>query len=202
MDGRSKAQPVFISAILLAAGESKRMGEAKQLLPWGRSTFIGRAADTLLDTAVNEVIVVVGYRAEAVIKALGNRPVKIARNPEYARGMSGSIVAGLKLVSPEAGAVMIALVDHPLTDSRTINRLISGFVKGDKSIAVPTCRGVRGHPVIFARRYTADFMAVSGDTGGRQIIRDNPGDVLEVAVAAEGVVIDIDTPEDYQSHLG
>jgi molybdenum cofactor cytidylyltransferase len=202
MGGISKQQqPVSISAILLAAGESRRMGEAKQLLSWGRSTFVARAADTLLGTAVNEIIVVVGHQAETVIKALGARSVKIARNTEYFRGMSSSIVAGLKLVSPEAGAVMIALVDQPLLDSQTIDCLISGFANGNKGIAVPIYQGTRGHPVIFTRRYMADFMAISGDTGGRQIIRDNPGDVLEVEVATAGVVIDIDTPEDYQAHL-
>jgi molybdenum cofactor cytidylyltransferase len=195
-------KPVFISAVLLAAGESSRMGEPKQLLPFGRSTFVEQAVDTLLGSAVAEVIVVVGYRADPVVKRIGPRPVKIAQNPEYRQGMITSIIAGLKLVAPETGAVMLALSDQPLLNSRTIDNLISGFLRGDKGIAIPTCRGVRWHHVIFVSKYIRELMKVKGDIGGRQIIDSHPEDVLEVEVASEGVVVDIDTEDDYRRHLG
>jgi molybdenum cofactor cytidylyltransferase len=194
-------KPVFISAVLLAAGESSRMGEPKQLLPFGRSTFVEQAVDTLLGSAVAEVIVVVGHRAEVVVERIGSRPVKIAPNPDYKQGMSTSIITGLKLVAPEAGAVMMALSDQPLLNSRTIDKLICGFLSGDKGIAIPTCRGIRGHPVIFTKKYTAELMAVKGDIGGRQIVSAHPEDVLEVDVASEGVVVDINTRDDYHSYL-
>jgi molybdenum cofactor cytidylyltransferase len=195
-------KPVFISAVLLAAGESSRMGEPKQLLPFGRSTFVEQAVDTLLGSAVAEVIVVVGHRAEAVVERIGSRPVKIAQNPDYKQGMSTSIIAGLKLVTPEAGAVMIALSDQPLLNSRTIDKLIDGFLSGDKGIAIPTCRGIRGHPIILTPKYEEELMAVKGDIGGRQIVSAHPEDVLEVDVASEGVVVDINTRDDYRSYLG
>ena len=178
------------------------MGEPKQLLPLGRSTFVEQAVDTLLGSAVAEVIVVVGHRAEAVIERIGSRPVKIAQNPDYKQGMSTSIITGLTLVAPEAGVVMIALSDQPLLNSRTIDNLIGGFLSGDKGIAIPTYRGVRGHPIIFAKKYVAELMAVKGDIGGRQIISAHPEDVLEVDVASEGVVVDINTGDEYQSYLG
>ncbi|MDD5590398.1 MAG: molybdenum cofactor cytidylyltransferase [Dehalococcoidales bacterium] len=195
-------KPVFISAVLLAAGESSRMGEPKQLLPFGRSTFIEQAVDTLLASAVAEVIVVVGHRAEAVVERIGSRAVRIAQNPEYRQGMITSIIAGLKLVAPEAGAIMLALSDQPLLNSRTIDNLIRGFLSGDKGIAIPTCRGIRGHPVIFAPKYIQELMRVKGDIGGRQIIDSHPEDVLEVDVASEGIIVDIDNRDDYRHYLG
>ncbi|MGA7677207.1 MAG: NTP transferase domain-containing protein, partial [Dehalococcoidia bacterium] len=87
----------MVSAILLAAGQSKRMGKLKQLMPFGQSTIVEQAVDNLLGSAVDEVIVVVGYKAEDVIKAIAAKPVKVAINPDYEQGMSTSIMAGLNL---------------------------------------------------------------------------------------------------------
>ncbi|MDD4987088.1 MAG: molybdenum cofactor cytidylyltransferase [Dehalococcoidales bacterium] len=193
---------VFVSAVLLAAGESSRMGEPKQLLPFGRSTFVERAVDTLLNSAVAEVIVVVGHQAEAVVERISSKPVKIVRNPDYRQGMITSIIAGLRLVAPEARAVMIAFIDQPLLNSRTIDNLIRGFLSEDKGIAIPTCQGIRGHPVIFATKYIQELMIVKGDIGGRQIIDSHPEDVLEVDVASEGIIVDIDNRDDYRHYLG
>jgi len=191
----------MISAILLAAGESKRMGEPKQLLPFGRSTVVEQAVDSLLASAVDEVIVVVGYKAEEVIKTIGARPVRLVTNPDYRQGMSTSIIAGLKLVDSRAQAVVLAFGDQPLVTSQTINKLIDEFCSHDKGIAIPTYRGRRGHPTIFAIKYKEKLLAVKGDIGGRQIVNGHPDDILEVAVDSEGIIIDIDTKGDYQSHL-
>ena len=193
-------QPM-LSAILLAAGESKRMGEPKQLMPLGQSTMVEQAIDNLLNSAVNEIIVVLGYRAEEVIKTVAAKPVKIAINPNYQQGMSTSIIAGLNLVDSQAQAVMLALSDQPLVDSQTINRLIKEFYNHDKGIAIPTYQGNRGHPIIFAIRYKPKLLELKGDIGGRQIIKHHPEDVLEVAVDSESVISDIDTRDDYRSQL-
>jgi molybdenum cofactor cytidylyltransferase len=187
----------MLSAILLAAGKSQRMGKLKQLMPLGKSTILEQAIDNLLSSAVNEVIVVVGYKAEEITKTIAAKPVKIIANPNYGEGMSTSIIAGLILVDPKSQAVMLALGDQPLVDSQTINRLIDEFSKHDKGIAVPTYRGRRGHPVIFAIKYKPELLELKGDIGGREIIKRHPQDVLEVAVDSEGVIADIDTEEDY-----
>ena len=192
----------MISAILLAAGESKRMGKPKQLMPWHQGTILERAIDNLLESAVSEVVVVVGYQAEEVVKVIATRPVAVAVNPDYEQGMSTSIAAGLRLIDDRAGAVMLALGDQPLIDSRTINRLLDEFPNHDKGIALPAYQGRRGHPVIFAIKYKAELLKLTGDAGGRQIIKDHPDDVLEVAVDSAGVITDIDTGDDYRSHLG
>ena len=193
-------QPM-VSVILLAAGESKRMGKPKQLMPLGSSTILEQAIDNLLNSAVNEVIVVLGYRAEEIIKTIAAKPVKIAINPDYQQGMSTSIIAGLNLVNSQAQAVMLALGDQPLVDSQTINRLIDEFYNHDKGIAIPTYQGNRGHPIIFAIKYKPKLLELKGDIGGREIIKKHPDDVLEVAVDSESVITDIDTRDDYQSQL-
>jgi molybdenum cofactor cytidylyltransferase len=194
-------QPM-ISAIILAAGESKRMGEPKQLMPFGQSTILEKAIDNLLSSAVNEIIVVLGYKAEEVLKTIATKPVKIAINPDYKQGMSTSIIAGLSLIARQAQAVMLALGDQPLVDSQTINQLIEEFYNHDKGIVVPTYHGKRGHPVIFAIKYKQKLLGLTGDIGGREVIKDHPDDILEVAVDSESVISDIDTRADYQSRLG
>ena len=194
-------QPM-LSAILLAAGESKRMGKPKQLMPLGKSTLLEQAVDNLLDSSVNETIVVVGHQSEEITKTIATRPVKIVINPDYREGMSTSIIAGLMLADPRSQAVMLALGDQPLVASRTINQLIDAFNSHNKCIAVPTYQGRRGHPIIFDIKYKAELFKLKGDIGGREIIRNHSKDVLKVAVDSESVVSDIDTQEDYQSKLG
>jgi molybdenum cofactor cytidylyltransferase len=194
-------QPM-ISAILLAAGKSQRMGKPKQLMPFGQSTIVEQAIDNLLGSAVDEVIVVVGYRAKEVTKTIAAKSVKIMFNPNYQQGMSTSIIAGLILVDPKSQAVMLALGDQPLVDSQTINRLIDEFYNHGKGIAIPTYQGRRGHPITFAIKYKQKLLELKGDVGGREIIKDHPGDILEVAVDSESVISDIDTRADYRSQLG
>jgi len=191
----------MLSAILLAAGESKRMGALKQLMPLGKSTLLEQAIDNLLNSSVDETIVVVGHKAEEITRAIASRPVKIVLNPDYQHGMSTSIIAGLKKVDPKSQAVMLSLGDQPLVESGTINQLIDAFNSHKKGIAVPTHRGKRGNPVIFAIKYKAELLKLKGDIGGREIIKNHPDDVLEVAVDSESVISDIDTRDDYQSKL-
>jgi molybdenum cofactor cytidylyltransferase len=185
---------VPVSAILLAAGRASRMGKLKQLMPLGDSTILEQTLDNLLGSHLTEVIVVLGYKAEEIVKRLSGKPVKVVVNPLYRKGMSTSIAAGLKFLDSQAQAVMLVLGDQPYVDSPTINRLLDAFSSKKKGIAIPTYRGRRGHPLIFARKYQAPLSHLSGDIGGREIIKQHPEDVLEVPVKCEGIVIDIDTP--------
>jgi molybdenum cofactor cytidylyltransferase len=185
---------VPVSAILLAAGRASRMGKLKQLMPLGDSTILEQTLDNLLGSHLTEVIVVLGYKAEEIVKRLSGKPVKVVVNPLYRKGMSTSIAAGLKFLDSQAQAVMLVLGDQPYVDSPTINRLLDAFSSKKKGIAIPTYRGRRGHPLIFARKYQAPLSHLSGDIGGREIIKQHPEDVLEVPVKCKGIVIDIDTP--------
>jgi len=191
----------MISGMLLAAGESKRMGKPKQLMPLGQSTIVEQTINNLLDSTLDELIVVVGNRAEEIIRAIANKPIKIAVNQNYQQGMSSSIIAGLHMINHQAQAVMLILGDQPFIASSTINKLISEFHSHDKGIAIPIYKGRRGHPVIFSMRYKEELLKVKGDIGGKQIIKDHSDDILEVAVDSEGILIDINTMNDYQSHL-
>jgi molybdenum cofactor cytidylyltransferase len=187
----------MISAILLAAGESNRMGQPKQLMPFGQSTIVERTVDNLLNSAVSETIVVLGYRDEDVRKTIAGKPVKIATNPDYQQGMSTSIIAGLKQVNKRARAVLIALGDQPFVNSQTITSLVEAFIANSRGIIIPVYQGTRGNPVIIAIKYKGELLNLKGDVGGREIIKRHPDDVLEVVVNCEGVLLDIDTMENY-----
>lgn len=189
----------MISAILLAAGESNRMGQPKQLLPFGQSTIVERTIDNLLNSAVSETIVVLGYRDEEIRKTIAGKPVKLVINPDYQQGMSTSIIAGLKQVDKRARAVLIALSDQPFVDSQTITSLVEAFIANKRGIIIPVYQGRRGNPVIFAIEYKGELLNLKGDVGGREIIKLHPDEVLEVAVNCEGVLLDIDTMENYNS---
>ncbi len=191
----------MVSAILLAAGESKRMGEPKLLLPFGSSTILEQAIDNLLNSRVDEVIAVVGDRAQEMIKRIAHRPVKVALNPDYGKGMSTSIVRGLSLVDNSAVAIMLVLADQPLIDSDTINTLIKAFFNNTKGIVIPTYQGRRGHPIIFSTIYKEELTGLKGDVGGKQIIKKHPDDILEIAVKTQSISIDIDTIENYHSAI-
>jgi len=191
----------MVSAILLAAGESKRLRMPKLLLPFGKSTILEQTIDNLLNSRVDEVIVVLGYRAEEMMRKLANRPVKIAINPIYHQGMSTSIVKGLSLVNNRAQAIMVALADQPLINSQTINRLIEESLGYDKGIVIPTYQAERGHPVIFASEYKEELLGLKGDIGGRQTIKEHPNDTLEVIADSKAITMDINTINDYYTHL-
>jgi molybdenum cofactor cytidylyltransferase len=187
----------MISSILLAAGESRRMGQPKQLMSFGQHTILEQAIDNLVNSAVSETVVVLGHKAEELVKTITNKPVKIALNPDYQQGMSTSIIAGLNLIDSRARAIMLAMGDQPFVDSQTINSLLEAFVAHNKGIIIPVHQGRRGHPAIFAIRYRDELLRIVGDIGGREIIDRHPDDVLEVAVDCEGVCIDIDTMDTY-----
>ncbi len=189
---------MLISAIILAAGESKRMGRPKQLLVFQGRTLIERAADTVVASKVHETIVVLGHQAEAVKAVLKDKPVRIILNPDYRQGMSTSLKAGLSQVAPDARAVLIMLGDQPGLTPETINQLIEAFEEGKGGIIVPVYNGRRGNPVLLDLKYIAEIMALTGDVGARQILAAHTEDVYEIQSDSESISIDIDTEQDYK----
>jgi molybdenum cofactor cytidylyltransferase len=191
----------MISAILLGAGESRRMGVDKLLLPWGGKTVLDRCFETLLRSEVQELVVVLGIRNERVTNLFQGRKIKVVVNPYSNRGMSTSIRRGLQIIRPSCHGILIALGDQPLLKTRTVNVLIHAFEKGKAGIIVPSFQGRRGHPVIFHRRYKKELLDLRGDVGGRSIIERYPEDVRVVPVKSIGVVKDVDTWQDYKNQL-
>lgn len=191
----------FVSVILLAAGESKRMGKPKLLLPLGGGTILEKTVDNILSSRVDEVIVVLGAEAQKIEKAITGKPVNIIFNPEYHQGMSTSLIAGLKQVSSQAQRVMVALSDQPLIEKDTYNKLINESLNSNKGITVPLYKTKRGNPIIFAINYKDELLSLKGDVGGREILRRHPDDILEVAVDSGSIYINLNTTGDYRSVL-
>jgi molybdenum cofactor cytidylyltransferase len=186
-----------ISAILLGAGESKRMGANKLLLPWVKKIVLKHCVDTLLQSTVKEVIVVLGDRTKGIENQLRGRKIKVVMNPQYRKGMSTSIQKGIRAIDPNSHGILIALGDMPFLRSRTVNSLIRAFSQGKGTIVVPSFRRRKGHPVIFHRRYKKELLQLKEDVGGKSIIERHPGEVRLVQIRSEGVVKDIDTWKDY-----
>jgi len=191
----------FVSAILLAAGESKRMGKPKLLLPLGGGTVLGQTVDNLLSSNADEVIVVLGANTQEMKKAITGKPVKVVFNPDYRQGMSTSLITGLKQVSTRAQRVMVALCDQPFIEKKTYNKLVNESLNSDKGITVPLYKTKRGNPIIFAIGYKEELMQLKGDIGGREILRKHPDDILEVAVDSGSIYINLNTMGDYRSIL-
>ncbi len=188
----------MISAILLAAGESKRMGRTKLLLKWGQRTIIEKSVDILLASKIDELIVVLGHQAQAVLRKLGARRLKTVINHQYRMGMSTSIRRGLGEVSPESEAILIALADQPFVETDLIDHLIDIHRQNPHGIVLPSYKGERGHPVILDRfRYGEEMGNLTGDVGCKPILNRHPEDILEVEVKSEGVIADIDSWEEY-----
>jgi len=186
-----------MSALLLAAGEAKRMGRPKLLLPLRDRTIFEVSLGNLVRSRVDEVIVVLGHRADGFLPLIRGKKVKAVINPHHSQGMSTSVRRGLDAVASESQGLMIALADQPFIPPEVIDRLIEAFQGTSKGIVVPTFQGRRGHPVIFHRRYMEELRSLSGDQGGRELLHRNPEDLLEVEVDCPGVITDIDTLEDY-----
>ena len=191
----------FVSAILLAAGESKRMGKPKLLLPLGDGTVLRNTVNNLLSSSVDEIIVVLGANARETKRVIAGKAVKIIINPDYRQGMSTSLISGLKHVSHQAQRIMVALSDQPLIDSKTYNKLIQKSLDSDSGIVVPTHKSRRGNPIIFDIRYKEELLQLKGDVGGRELLKHHPDDILEVAVDCEGIYVNLNTMDDYKSAL-
>ncbi|MBU1208618.1 MAG: molybdenum cofactor cytidylyltransferase [Proteobacteria bacterium] len=193
----------MISAIVLAAGEAKRMGRAKLLLPWQGKTVLEHVLDQLLHSQVDEIILVLGHEAEQIRKKIPAQDIKIAINPDYQEGMSASLRQGLMIIDEKAEAFLVVLGDQPGISKEIINQLIQAFhhPRHPKGIILPTYRGIRGHPVLFSSQYRKEVLKLKGDVGGRQILKDHPEEILELEMSTDAVLYDIDTPEDYKEYL-
>jgi len=190
-----------ISAVLLGAGESKRMGFDKLSLPWRRKTVLKHCLETLLRSKVQEVVIVLSHRNKEIKHLFQGQKVKIVVNPYSKRGMSTSIRKGLEAVHPRSDGILIALGDQPFLKRRTINALIRAFDQGREGIIIPSFQGRKGHPVIFHRRYKEELRKLKGDVGGRSIVDRHPGDIRVLPIKSVGVVKDIDTWQDYRREL-
>lgn len=186
-----------ITAILLAAGRSRRMGAFKPLLPFGDSTVVECCIKNLREAEIANIIVVAGHRAEDIQAQLKTSRVTFAINPDPDSEMGVSIARGVAAVRAGARALIIALVDHPAVSPETIRILIDEW-RGGARLVQPEHAGRGGHPVLIDLAYRNELLSLDSESGLRAIFAAHRDEVKRVPVASPYVARDMDTWEDYQ----
>jgi molybdenum cofactor cytidylyltransferase len=191
-----------IEGILLAAGESRRMGYPKPLLKIGGRTFLDYLSAAMLESVSRLVIVLGAYservRRELPREILDDPRIVVVENPDYARGQLSSLKTGLARVRPDAAAVMVHLVDHPAVRAATFSRLVAEYGRSAKPIVVARFGDRRGHPVIFDRAVFGELMDTPLDQGARAVVNADPSRVDYLESDDPGITMDLDTPEDLE----
>ncbi|HEY8698695.1 MAG TPA: molybdopterin-binding/glycosyltransferase family 2 protein [Rhizomicrobium sp.] len=192
-----------IAAILLAAGLSSRMGANKLLSEIDGKPLVRHVAEAAAGSSARPVIVVTGNDAKAVESALQGLPVQFANNPDFAKGLSESLKRGLKALPESCDGAVVLLGDMPGVTSALIDKLIAAFAPEEsRAICVAARAGKRGNPVLWARRFFPEMMALEGDVGARGLIGSNGELVCEVDVGGDDPLTDIDTPDDLAAYRG
>jgi len=191
----------LIAAIILAAGQSSRMGAHKILLPLQGKPVILHAVDNANAAGFAEVIVVVGHCAEAVRAALAGQRIQIIENPDYRQGQSTSLRAGVAALRPEMDAALILLGDQPLVQPAILTALVQAWQQSGKPIVAPLYNGQRGNPVLFARALFPELLSVTGDQGGRAILQRHAQEIELVPMLDADAAEDLDTWQQYQTLL-
>ena len=183
-----------VAGIILAAGEARRFGQLKQLLPLDGKPFVRRVAETALAAGLSPVVVVTGAGSETVNPALHDLPVIVQHNPDWKNGQSSSIRAGLGALPPDTGATIFLLADQPMITPTILRALVERHSLDLSPIVAPQVQGQRANPVLFDRVIFPDLLLLSGDVGGRGIFSKFPP--VTLPWHDENLLVDIDTPDD------
>ena len=187
----------MISALILAAGQSKRMGKPKMLLPWGKVTVLEKVIATFKATGVEDVLVVTGGVREHV-EALVGKSARCVFNPDYAGGeMLSSVQVGITELKPEAESVLIGLGDQPQVRERSVKLVIDEYKNSGASIIVPSYQMQRGHPWLVARSHWDEILGMRSPASLRDFLNKHANEILYVEVNNNSILQDLDTPEDY-----
>ena len=191
----------MIWAMILAAGESRRMGRPKLLLPFGEKTIIEKIIESVIQSKAEKVLVVLGSDLKKIEEKIKNFPLKIAINPDFRKGMLSSIQRGFQVMPENTKAVLIILGDQPLISTAIINKIIDAYKRTGKGIVLPVYKNERGHPVLIDMKYRGEVENLSPDIGLRGTVYNHPEDILEVEVETPRILKDIDNIEDYKREL-
>jgi molybdenum cofactor cytidylyltransferase len=186
-----------VGAVILAAGTSSRMGEAKQLLRLGENTLLGHVVESVRGSRVDEIVLVLGHDAETIQERVAIKNLKVVINEAYSQGMGASLRAGLSAL-PGVDAALIVLADQPFVLSATLDRLIDQYQQSNAQIAIPTYKGFRGNPVLLDRSVFSEVMALTGDIGCRAIFGNHLEGIVKVPVEDVGILLDVDSKGDFE----
>jgi molybdenum cofactor cytidylyltransferase len=175
------------------------MGSLKQLLPLGGRTLLENVLKNLRESQVDEIVLVLGFSADAIREKIPLDGVKVIVNEEYVEGMGTSLRTGIAQVSPEADAALVVLADQPFVQPGTIDQLIRVYREQKPQIVIPMYRGFRGNPVLLDRSVFPELLGLAGDIGCRAIFGDHTENILKAPVDDIGVLLDIDTPLDFET---
>ena len=194
----SKKKPGMIWGLVLAAGESRRMGEPKLLLPFGRTTIIETVVQNLMESSLDGILVVLGHRWQGILDKLKNYAVETTVNPDYKNGMLSSVQWGFRKLPRDVGAALVVLGDQPGISTQTIDLVIGAFRAGNKGLVFPTHKDPGGHPLLVDMKYRREIKSLDPSVGLRNLLCRHPEDILRVAVKSGSGLQDIDNPEDYR----
>jgi len=187
----------MITAIILAAGQSKRMGKPKMLLPWGGTTVLEKVIATFKTANVDEILVVTGGKRQQ-IEALVEGSARTLFNPNYAEGeMLSSVQIGLAGLLPGTEAALIGLGDQPQVQGRSVQLVIDEYRTSGASIVVPSFQMRRGHPWLVMRDHWGEILAMRSPASLRDFLNNHADEIHYVAVNSDSILQDLDTPEDY-----
>jgi molybdenum cofactor cytidylyltransferase len=192
----------MINAIILAAGQSKRMGKPKPLLRFGDKTFLEQIISVLKLSDVDRITVVLGAEAETIKSSVDLSETNIVINKDYLKGQLSSLIAAIEDTPEETEAVLLCLADAPFVSKEVVNKIVSKFKETNNPIIVPIFNGERGHPTLFSKSLFNELLNAPQDQGARYVLYSNEEKVLEVEISESGFLISIDTPDEYKSRFG
>ncbi|MFA9411034.1 MAG: NTP transferase domain-containing protein [Deltaproteobacteria bacterium] len=189
-----------IAALVLAAGESRRMGDANKLtIPVDGTPMVARVVDALQQSHAQRVIVITGHEPERIKEALSGRDVELVHNPDYAEGIGSSVRVGVAALGDDVDGALVALADMPWVNAEVINRLIDAFTSASEpSIFIPRFGGQRGNPVLWGAQHFPELLALAGDVGGKALFQRHASAICYVDVESASVNLDVDTPDALQ----
>jgi molybdenum cofactor cytidylyltransferase len=190
-----------IWAIILAAGESRRMGSPKMLLPFKESTMLGNVIGNVLASEIEQTMVVLGAHKDKVLDIVQLYPVSYCVNDNYKEGMLSSVQCGFRNLPSDFEAVLVFQGDQPLIAATLINRVIEAYRSSGKGIVIPVFGKKRGHPLLICRKYIDEVEKIDAGEGLRSLAHQFSDDVLEVETDQPGILRDIDTYDEYKREI-
>lgn len=188
-------------AVVLAAGESKRMGFPKMLLNFNGRTMLEKVIDNIINSDVNNIIVVTGGYKESISELIASLPVKNCYNINYKQGMLSSVQCGFRSLPPDYDAALVFQGDQPFINPMVINMLIDAHLLSGKGIVIPVFEKKRGHPLLITRKYKDEVEKLNASDGLRSLALQFSEDVLELETTQQGILKDFDTYEDYNKEI-